>query len=73
MTDRLSNAGYQTLPPGDYEPEQDPSRLWYREGFSAEANELLVFLPDALVEPLPDQELSEGADIVMVLGTGYSG
>lgn len=73
MTERLADAGYQTLPAADYEPEQDPSRIWYREGFSAEANELLAFLPDALVEPLPDLSLSEGADVVMVLGTGYEG
>lgn len=73
MSDRLSDAGYQTLPAGDYDPEQDPSRLWYRDGFSAEANQLLTFIPDALVEPLPEPELGEGADIVMVLGTGYEG
>ena len=71
MTDRLDEAGYQTLTPDDYLPEQDPSRIWYRDGFSAEANVLLDFLPGALVEPLPDESLVEGADIVMVLGTGY--
>ncbi len=57
----------------DYSPEQDPSRLWYREGFSAEANELLEFLPDARVEPLLDDGLQPGADVVMILGTGYDG
>ncbi len=71
MTDRLDEAGYQTLTPDNYEPEQDPSRIWYREGFSAEANVLLDFLTGALVEPLPEESLAEGADIVMVLGTGY--
>ena len=71
MTDRLEEAGYQTLAPDDFEPEQDPSRIWYREGFSAEANVLLDFIPDAQVEALPDESLGEGADIVMVLGTGY--
>lgn len=71
MTARLDEAGYQTLAPDDYEPEQDPSRVWYREGFSPEANELLDFIEGALVEPLPDETLAEGADIVMVLGTGY--
>lgn len=71
MTTRLGDAGYQTLQADDYEPEQDPSRIWYREGFSAEANELLEFLPDALVEPLPDEDLQEGSDLIMVLGTGY--
>ncbi len=71
MTQQLDDAGYQTLPADDYEPEQDPSRLWYREGFSAEANELLEFLPGARVEPLPDDSLAPGADVVMILGTGY--
>lgn len=71
MTARLAEAGYQTLAPDDHEPEQDPSRVWYREGFSPEANELLDFIEDALVEPLPDGTLAEGADIIMVLGTGY--
>lgn len=71
MTARLAEAGYQTLAPDDHEPEQDPSRVWYREGFSPEANELLDFIEDALVEPLPDETLAEGADIIMVLGTGY--
>lgn len=71
MSDRLDEAGYQTLTPDDFEPEQNPSRIWFREGFSAEANVLLDFLPGALVEPLPDEALAEGTDIVMVLGTGY--
>ena len=71
MSQQLDDAGYQTLPASDYSPEQDPSRLWYREGFSAEANELLQFLPDARVEPLLDDSLQPGADVVMILGTGY--
>jgi hypothetical protein len=71
MTEQLDDAGYQTLPADDYEPEQNPSRLWYREGFSAEANELLEFLPAARVEALPDDSLAPGADVVMILGTGY--
>jgi len=67
----LDEAGYQTLPADDYSPDQDPSRIWYREGFSAEANQLLEFLPEALVEPLPDEDLQPGADLIVVLGTGY--
>jgi len=73
MTAELSDAGYQTLEASDYEPEQDPSRLWFREGFSAEANVMLSFIPGALVEPLPDEDLQPGADVIMVLGTGYEG
>ncbi len=73
MSQQLDDAGYQTLPASDYSPEQDPSRLWYREGFSIEANELLELLPDARVEPLVDDSLQPGADVVMILGTGYDG
>jgi hypothetical protein len=72
MTQRLSDAGYQTLTPDNFTPEQDPSRIWYREGFAAEANALLAFLPDASIEPIPDPELEQGADVVVVLGAGYT-
>lgn len=72
MTDELSQAGYQTLTPDNYTPEQDPSRIWYREGFAAEASELVEFLPGADVEALPDETLQEGADVILVLGTGYT-
>lgn len=71
LTTTLSEEGYQTLTPGNYAPEQDPSRIWYREGYAAEANELLSFLPGATVEALPDEATGEGANVVMVLGTGY--
>jgi hypothetical protein len=72
MSQQLSDAGYQTLTPDNFAPEQDPSRIWYREGFAAEAAELVEFLPDANVEPLPDESLQEGADVVLVLGTGFT-
>lgn len=71
-TTEVSEAGYQTLTPDNYTPEQDPSRIWYREGFAAEASQLLDFLPGATVEPLPDETLQEGADVILVLGTGYT-
>jgi hypothetical protein len=71
FTNVLIDAGYQTLQPTDYRPEQDPSRIWYREGFSSEANQVLAFLPGAQVEPLPEPDLESGADIIVVLGTGY--
>jgi hypothetical protein len=71
-TQELADSGYQTQQAGDFEPEQDPSRIWYREGFAAEANALLDFLPGATVEPLPDPELESGADVVLVLGSGYT-
>lgn len=72
MTQQLSDAGYQTLTPDNFTPEQDPSRIWYREGFAAEAADLVDVLPGANVEPLPDESLQEGADVVLVLGTGYT-
>jgi hypothetical protein len=71
FTQELADAGYQTLPAGDLDPEYDPSRIWYREGFSAEANVLLALLPGAAVEPLPDPELAPGSDLIVVLGIGY--
>ncbi|MGH8914438.1 MAG: LytR C-terminal domain-containing protein, partial [Acidimicrobiia bacterium] len=71
-TQQLADAGYQTQQAGDLEAEQDPSRIWYREGFAAEANALLEFLPDADVEPLPDPDLEPGSDVVLVLGVGYT-
>ena len=71
LTSELGAAGYQTITPDNYEPEQSPSKIWYRDGFAAEATELLVFIPDADVEPLPDETAGTGADIVLVLGTGY--
>lgn len=71
FTQELADAGYQTLPADDLDPEYDPSRIWYREGFSAEANVLLTLLPEATVEPLPDPEMAPGSDLVVVLGIGY--
>lgn len=71
LTGTLEDAGYQTLQADDYQPEQDPSRIWYREGFSAEASQLLDFVHDAVVEPLPDETLEPGADVVVILGVGY--
>jgi len=72
MTQRLSDAGYQTQTPDNFTPEQDPSRIWYREGFAAEAAVLVELLPGATAEPLPDESLQEGADVVLVLGTGFT-
>lgn len=72
MTSDLAEMGYQTLTPDDYEPEQDPSRIWFREGFAAEAALMVELIPGATVEPLPDDSVGVGADIVIVLGTGYT-
>lgn len=72
LTTDLAEAGYQTLTPDNFTPEQDPSRIWYREGFAAEASVLTEFLTGATVEQLPDESLQEGADVVLMLGTGYT-
>lgn len=72
MTADLAEAGYQTLTPDNFEPEQDPSQIWYRDGFAAEAAAMIEFIPNADVGPLPDDSVGEGADVVMVLGTGFS-
>jgi hypothetical protein len=71
VTADLAEAGYQTLSPDNYEPEQDPSRIWYREGYAADAAAMIDFLPGAAVEAIPDESIGEGADIVIVLGTGF--
>ncbi len=71
FTQKLADAGYQTLPADDLDPEYDPSRVWYRDGFSAEANALLSLLPGATVEPLPDPAMAPGADLIVVLGVGF--
>ncbi len=72
MSSKLAEAGYQTLTPDNYEPELDPSRIWYREGYAAEAAAMTEFLPGAQVEQLPDESLQEGADVIVVLGTGFT-
>jgi len=72
LTSELASAGYQTITPDNYTQELDPSRIWYREGFAAEAAVLVDFVPGATIEPLPDESVEEGADVVLVLGTGYS-
>jgi cytoskeletal protein RodZ len=71
LTSDLDAAGYQTITPDNYQPEQTPSRIWFREGFAPEASVLLEFVPGAVVEALPDDTVGEGADVVIVLGTGY--
>ena len=69
LTDQLAAAGYQTLEPANYQPRLPQSRVWYREGFGAEAFEVAAWVPDALVELNEDTETD--ADIVIVLGASY--
>jgi hypothetical protein len=76
FTQELADLGYQTLQADDYSPAQNPTRIWFRDGFSAEANALAEYMledsgTEGLAEPLPDETLKPGADLVVVLGTGY--
>jgi len=76
FTQTLANEGYQTLEAGDYRPQQDPTQIWYRDGFSAEANALSAWMLEdsgtvTEVTALSDESLEPGADLIVVLGTGY--
>lgn len=71
LTQQLAGEGFQILSASDYAAAQDPSRIWYRDGFAAEAAGLLSFVPGARVEALPDSSLSPAADIIIVLGSDY--
>jgi hypothetical protein len=72
VTEELGALGYQMLEP-DNHPSLDRSRVWYREGFGAEALDLSASFPDALVEFSPDVGVEWDADIVVVLGASYEG
>jgi len=71
LTQRLAQEGYQIRPASDYQQTLDPSRIWYREGFAAEATELVRFVPGAQVEPLPNEALGPPANIIILLGPDY--
>lgn len=76
FTQVVADEGYQTLEAGDYRPQQNPTKIWFREGFSAEANALAAFMLEdsgtqTQVEPLPDGTIQPGADLIVVLGTGF--
>lgn len=72
VTEELDALGYQMLEP-DNHPSLDRTRVWYREGFGAEALDLGASFPDALVEFNPDVGVEWDADIVVVLGATYEG
>ncbi|GIU92072.1 MAG: hypothetical protein KatS3mg011_0978 [Acidimicrobiia bacterium] len=69
VTEELAGDGYRTLPADNHSP-LDTSRIWYKPGFQAEAELLAASFPDAVVEPVPADLVSE-ADIVVVLGASY--
>ncbi len=69
LTERLAEVGYETLEPANYQPRLDQSRVWYQEGFGAEAFEIAAWVPDALVER--NEAIETEADIVIVLGASF--
>ena len=71
VSSALQGLGYQILEPGNFQ-QLAQSRVWYVEGFEAEALELALQFPDALVEPTGAGG-EEEADIVVVLGQSYEG
>lgn len=71
LTDALNAAGYDTLAPDNYIGTLEVSKVWFSEGFNAEALELAQFVPDAEIELNPD--VAAAADIVVVLGPTYQG
>lgn len=71
LTQTLSQEGYQILPASDLRQDNDRSRIWYREGFAAEAAALLGHVPGALVEALPDNSISPAANIIIFLGPDF--
>ena len=69
VTEQLAAQGYDTLEADNYQPELDQSRVWYKDGYGLEANELAADFPDALTER--NDETAPEADIVVVLGASY--
>ena len=69
VTTQLSELGYNMLPPDNYTPLLEVTRVWYVPGFEAEAFVLAAEFPDAQPELNPD--LAVDADIVVVLGDSY--
>jgi hypothetical protein len=71
LTEALAAGGYQTLVPDNYPEAVETSKVWFREGFQAEALELARFVPDAEVEL--NDGIGTEADIVVILGPTYEG
>ena len=71
MSEKLQGLGYVTLTPGDA-PQQDPTVVYFKPGFEAEADALAPQVGGgAVTEPLPDPSPFAGtdqADLVVVIG-----
>lgn len=72
VSSELAAAGYVVLTALDYPDLLDTSRIFHREGFGPEAQELAGRFPDAQVEPMP-ADLDTEADVAVVLGASYQG
>lgn len=70
LTEKLAAVGYQTLPPEPWETPLSRSRIWYAEGFEAEGEAILRYVPDAVVEQFLGVTQ---ADLIIVLGASYEG
>ncbi|MDH4307690.1 MAG: LytR C-terminal domain-containing protein [Acidimicrobiia bacterium] len=69
VTATLQEAGYETVPPDDYEPLLSRSRVLFRDGYGPEAFELAALFPDAEVGQSPD--VPDGVDILVLIGTTF--
>lgn len=71
--DRLTPLGYTEIDQTDASTYVDRTVLYFRPGFDDEAARLAadLLVPDALLEPLPDQPVTtsdDNGDIVVILG-----
>ena len=71
MTEKLSQAGYATLPPGNA-PRYRNSAVYYRENWEEQATEILEASEIAQIEnpePMPPQFSGNQASVIVLLGT----
>ncbi len=71
LSETLAAAGYLVDIPDNYTGELERSKVWFKDGFTAEALEIAQYVPDADIELNPDTGAE--ADIVIVLGPTYEG
>jgi cytoskeletal protein RodZ len=69
VTSEVRAAGYDTVPPDDYEPILTQSQILFRDGFGPEAFELAALFPDAQVGL--SRDMPEGVDLIVLLGGSY--
>jgi hypothetical protein len=73
LTAQLESLGYEMLPPDNYSPELSDTTIFYADGFSLEAQALADSVPDATLSTDQEPVQSSGADLVVVIGSSYSG